>query len=320
MAFTVTVTPGAQLAAGELLDPDEFNAAALPTVAVAGALTDLSNINITSVSDGQVLTYNTATSKWINQSSSVSGFATGDLKVSLVAAAPSGWLLCDGSEKSQSTYAALYAVLGSTYANGLETAGYFRLPDFRGARLVGAGGVGVQYLRFTTANVNATNDTIEVTGDVKTGAAITLVGALPPGNLTNGVTYYAIYQSYNSGTHKTTLKVASSLANAVAGTAIDISSTGSDPMYFTHSRSTRSLGNLHGWETHALTTAELAAHAHGPGNGSSFVNYDPGSANHVKYEATDLKYNTSATTASAGSSTAHNSVTPEIAVNVMIKT
>lgn len=54
---------------------------------------------------------------------------------------PDGWLLCDGSEKSQSTYADLYSAIGTTYNSGYSstTSGYFRLPDLRGIFLKGAG-------------------------------------------------------------------------------------------------------------------------------------------------------------------------------------
>lgn len=50
--------------------------------------------------------------------------------------APSGWLWCDGTWYSQSTYPALYAALGSTYDVGN---GMFRVPDHRGRVAVGAG-------------------------------------------------------------------------------------------------------------------------------------------------------------------------------------
>ena len=46
-------------------------------------------------------------------------------------------LLCDGSEVSQTTYAALYAVLGAIY--GTASAGNFKLPDYRARFPVGVG-------------------------------------------------------------------------------------------------------------------------------------------------------------------------------------
>lgn len=50
-------------------------------------------------------------------------------------AAPAGWLLCNGSSVSQTTYAALFAVIGSTY--GTPVGGNFVLPDLRGRAVVG---------------------------------------------------------------------------------------------------------------------------------------------------------------------------------------
>jgi microcystin-dependent protein len=59
--------------------------------------------------------------------------------------APSGWLLCDGTAYSQTTYAALFSVLASTYNTQINpttnaawaspTAGTFRVPDYRGVFL-----------------------------------------------------------------------------------------------------------------------------------------------------------------------------------------
>lgn len=53
-------------------------------------------------------------------------------------AIPSGWLLCDGSTVSRTTYAALFLAIGTTYgaADGVNN---FNLPDLRGRTLIGAG-------------------------------------------------------------------------------------------------------------------------------------------------------------------------------------
>ena len=54
-------------------------------------------------------------------------------------AVPSGWLACQGQAVSQTTYAALFAAIGTTWDIGGEGAGNFRLPDLRGMFLRGAG-------------------------------------------------------------------------------------------------------------------------------------------------------------------------------------
>lgn len=54
------------------------------------------------------------------------------------AAAPTGWLLCDGSLVSRTAYAALFAVLGTAYGAG-DGSTTFKLPDLRGRTLIGAG-------------------------------------------------------------------------------------------------------------------------------------------------------------------------------------
>lgn len=52
------------------------------------------------------------------------------------AAAPANWLLCDGSEVSRATYAALFAAIGTTYGAG-DGSSTFTLPDLRGRVPVG---------------------------------------------------------------------------------------------------------------------------------------------------------------------------------------
>jgi len=51
-------------------------------------------------------------------------------------AAPSGWLLCDGVEVSRTTYATLFAAVGTRYGHG-NTTTTFNIPDFRGRFLRG---------------------------------------------------------------------------------------------------------------------------------------------------------------------------------------
>jgi microcystin-dependent protein len=60
--------------------------------------------------------------------------------------APSGWVLSYGQELSQTTYAKLFAAIGSTYCTadhgGGCTGGFFRVPDLRGRTLAGKDNMG----------------------------------------------------------------------------------------------------------------------------------------------------------------------------------
>ncbi|RNI22060.1 phage tail protein [Rufibacter latericius] len=52
---------------------------------------------------------------------------------------PTGWLLCDGSQVSRSTYAGLYNIIGTGWGRG-DNATTFHLPDLRGRFLRGVDG------------------------------------------------------------------------------------------------------------------------------------------------------------------------------------
>lgn len=64
-------------------------------------------------------------------------FVTGMMMMWSTGTAPTGWLLCDGSDVSRTTYAALFDVIGTTYGSGSGTT--FRVPDTRGRTGIGSG-------------------------------------------------------------------------------------------------------------------------------------------------------------------------------------
>jgi microcystin-dependent protein len=68
---------------------------------------------------------------------------------------PGGWLLCNGAAISRTTYASLYAAIGTTYGTG-DGSTTFNLPDFRGIFPRGAGTSG----KLTNANGVSFNATI----------------------------------------------------------------------------------------------------------------------------------------------------------------
>jgi microcystin-dependent protein len=63
---------------------------------------------------------------------------TGGLMMWPTVTPPAGFLLCNGSAVSRITYAALFAILGSTFGNG-DGINTFNLPDYRNRTAVGAG-------------------------------------------------------------------------------------------------------------------------------------------------------------------------------------
>lgn len=62
---------------------------------------------------------------------------TGTLLGTARSSAPTGFLLCQGQAVSRTTYAVLFAAIGTTYGAG-DGVTTFNLPDYRGRALVGA--------------------------------------------------------------------------------------------------------------------------------------------------------------------------------------
>ena len=138
-------------------------------------------------------------------------------------AAPTGFLLCDGAAVSRATYAALFAVLGSNYGSG-DGSTTFNVPDLRARTPLGLG-AGTFTTTFASTDVVVGTDIITVPANTAlfdgTLVRLTTTGTLPSG-LALATDYYVIRLS------STTIKLATSLANAIAGTptAIDITAQG----------------------------------------------------------------------------------------------
>lgn len=102
-------------------------------------------------------------------------------------AAPTGWLLCDGSAVSRTTYAALFTAIGTTYGSGNGTT-TFNLPDLGGrvpagkeasaTRLTSAGsGINGATLGATGGAETHTLTSAQMPSHTHTGAAATLVAS-----------------------------------------------------------------------------------------------------------------------------------------------
>lgn len=85
---------------------------------------------------------------------------TGAIQLFAGSSAPNGWLICNGQAVSRTTYAALFAVIGTTYGagNGSTT---FNIPNLvnktvRGSNSLGKTG-GADTITLSTANIPAHN-------------------------------------------------------------------------------------------------------------------------------------------------------------------
>lgn len=75
--------------------------------------------------------------------------------------APTGWLLCYGQAISRTTYAALFAVLGTTYGSG-DGSTTFNVPDLRGRTVAGQDDMGGSSANRLTSPING--DTLGAAG------------------------------------------------------------------------------------------------------------------------------------------------------------
>ena len=98
----------------------------------------------------------------------IEGTATGTILPWSSGSIPTGFLECDGSAVSQSTYAALYAVIGTTY--GDPGGGNFNLPDLRDNVPIGKSG---------TKNLAQTGgaNSVTVTGNIGGSVANTTLSS-----------------------------------------------------------------------------------------------------------------------------------------------
>lgn len=131
----------------------------------AGALQKLS------IADGTSSTHATTKGQLDTAINALQLEVTGAMKLYGGSSAPTGYLWCDGAAVSRSTYAALFAIVGTTFGagNGSTT---FNVPDLRGRVPLGKDNMGGSTAsRVTSASTGGSNaTTLGGTGGAETHA------------------------------------------------------------------------------------------------------------------------------------------------------
>lgn len=237
-----------------------------------------------------------------------SGVPTGAILDHGGATAPTGFLLCDGTAVSRTTYAALYAALGGAASpwgqgNGTTT---FNVPDMRGRVTVGKAGAGTFF-------------NLAAVGGEETHTLI--IGEMPSHD------HGSSTSSVSAGTPAGTVSVAAS----------GILTTGSDNADHHHAGST-DVGGPSGATILSFTTAEAVSggtlpvvtgiteggtsHSHTYTTGGRSSNHQHDLASHAHtatFTGSALAAHAHAVSAQGGGG-AHNNVQPFAVTNKIIKT
>jgi microcystin-dependent protein len=135
---------------------------------------------------------------------------TGQITAFGGASAPTGWLLCDGTAVSRTTYAALFAVLGTTYGAGNGTT-TFNVPDLRQRFAMGKAASG------TGATLGGTGGTVDHVHALNTSSSGALIRVA---NATN--TIRTLLKTVASWTPTDSTNITASIANASVTSAAQL--------------------------------------------------------------------------------------------------
>lgn len=238
--------------------------------------------------DGSVLTANSSQPSgvaWVATGAAL--FSTGDVKYTLKSTADSGWILLNdgtiGSGSSGATTRAnadtedLYTLIWNNcpdqWCPATGGRGANAAADFAANKPIGTPRVvgrtlsawhpssgAVTRAAGTNTGVDLTGDTLTVDSNTATWITgmpvmFTLTSGTVTG-LTSGNIYYVIRNN------ATTVKLASTLANAQNNIPIDLTAKSSPVWSIQYNTTARAMGEYFGEEAHAMSSAELLAHTH----------------------------------------------------------
>jgi microcystin-dependent protein len=215
----LTLSPPSAMAADYTITLPALPASgtSLVTLSSSGAMGTVAPDGNTIINTGTTLEVGPGS---ISNTQVVGGFGlipTGAITQFAGSAAPNGYLLCDGTSYTRTAQAGLFAVIGTAY--GAADSTHFNVPDMRGFFPRGAVPSGLNAIS-GSGTVTSNQATFTAHAVNRTGFMVRLASGTLSG-LSAGITYFAILIDAN------TLSFATTLANALAGTAIAITGANS---------------------------------------------------------------------------------------------
>lgn len=218
-------------------------------------------------------------SSWIDlPNTSNSTVPTGTVVSYAGSTAPAGWLLCDGLAINRTTYANLFAAIGSTYGNG-NGSSTFNLPDLRGRIVFGVDNMGgTSANRLTTTGGISANNTLGATCGTQ---SITLT---TPNLPTHNHPFTGGQSTTSDNTHSHDYQDAYFAENNSGGVGsnqrygLSANSDNDNSFYFrtssnTHSTSASNIATSSNSHSHTVTASGTVGNT---GSGAAFSPLNPG--------------------------------------------
>jgi microcystin-dependent protein len=294
---SMTVTQSALLTAGKAIVLIDDNASSSSNTLALDVQSDARGVRLSAMTEvnrdaiiapsAGTLIYNTDAGQYQSYDGSSWGSAggsTADIKMTASSTIPSGWLECDGSAVSRTTYAALFAALnnGADWGTG-DGSTTFDLPDLRGRAPMGAG--------------TGTGLTARALGSVTGNETVTLSAA------ESGTTAH---------THPLNGSGATANATNVDHRHFTVQYTGEDNVL--SANTTKTLHGVSGSGGYTLYGRDSTEATHNRSGGATEIS-GGGSMNH-----THTIGGTSGSSTTASASSAHNNMAPRATVTFIIKT